>query len=106
MTVVTSGWGCPDRRRVVGRLVAGYARVVSGVVSGVAFEPAVVAVSVSSAPFWFWWLVPVVATAVVVAVVGLARRERRPRDGSEAVEEYARFRMAMAHVRGHDEERG
>ncbi|KQX69826.1 hypothetical protein ASD06_02065 [Angustibacter sp. Root456] len=55
-------------------------------------------VSVSSAPFWFWWLVPVVLTLLVVAGVALARRER-PRKGVEAVDDYARFRQAMAQVR-------
>jgi hypothetical protein len=66
------------------------------VVEGVAGS--VRALSVSSAPFWFWWLLPVVATAVVVGVVALARRER-PRDGLDAVEDYARFRTAMSQVR-------
>jgi hypothetical protein len=61
-------------------------------------EASVQALSVSSAPFWFWWLVPVVVTLVVVALVGLARRER-PRDGLDAVDEYARFRRAMSQVR-------
>ncbi|GAB3591236.1 hypothetical protein GCM10027446_08470 [Angustibacter peucedani] len=56
----------------------------------------------SSAPFWVWWLVPVVATLVVVGVVLLARRERRPRDGYDTVEDYTRFREAMAHVRSAD----
>lgn len=58
----------------------------------------VLALSVSSAPFWIWWLVPVVATVLVVAVVGLARRER-PRDSWDTVDDYARFRAAMAQVR-------
>lgn len=53
----------------------------------------------SSAPFWFWWLVPVVATVVVAGIVVLARRERHPRDGQDAVQDYARFREAMSHVR-------
>ncbi len=81
-------------------------------------EPSLVAVGLaaglagglSSAPFWFWWLVPVVATVVVAGVVVLARRERRPRDGQDAVEDYTRFREAMAHVRAqgraHGQERG
>ncbi|GAA4346707.1 hypothetical protein [Angustibacter luteus] len=62
-------------------------------------EPSVVALSVSSAPFWFWWLVPVAATVVVLVVVGVARRERRPKDGTDTIEDYTRFREAMAQVR-------
>jgi membrane protein implicated in regulation of membrane protease activity len=68
-------------------------------------ESLVVAVSVSSAPFWFWWLVPVVATVVVVVVVGLARRERRPRNGSDTIDDYTRFREAMAQVRRQGQDR-
>lgn len=64
----------------------------------------------SSAPFWFWWLVPVTATAVVAGILVLAWRERRPRDGQDAVEDYTRFREAMAHVRAqvqaHGQDRG
>ncbi len=37
-------------------------------------------------------------TLLVVGVVALARRER-PRDGLDAVDDYARFREAMSHVR-------
>lgn len=62
-------------------------------------EPSLLSAGVSSAPFWFWWLVPVVATAVVAGAVGLARRERPPRVGHDTVEDYTRFREAMAHVR-------
>jgi hypothetical protein len=65
-------------------------------------------VTLSSAPFWVWWLLPVVGTGLVAAVVRVARRERGPRDGFDSVDEYARFRSAMAHVRGpehdHDHE--
>jgi hypothetical protein len=60
---------------------------------------AVAGISLSSAPFWFWWLVPVAATLLVVFAVGLSRRDRRPRDGSDAVADYARFRAAMTEVR-------
>lgn len=72
--------------------------------------------SVSDAPFWAWWLVPVLVTALVVSVVALSRRERRPKHGYDAIDDYARFRTAMAHVRdqrpaargpsGDDEEHG
>ena len=55
--------------------------------------------SVSSAPFWVWWAVPVAVTALVVAGVALAMRRERPRDGLDAVDDYARFREAMAQVR-------
>ena len=55
--------------------------------------------SVSSAPFWVWWAVPVALTVLVVAVVGLLVRRGRPRDGLDAVDDYARFRQAMAQVR-------
>jgi hypothetical protein len=65
----------------------------------------VVALSVSSAPFWFWWLVPVVGTVLVLLVVRLSRRERRPRDGAEAIEDYTRFREAMAQVRRQGQDR-
>jgi hypothetical protein len=50
---------------------------------------------VANAPFWFWWLVPVVSTAVVVAGVWLSRRDRRPADTEQSVQEYARFRAAF-----------
>lgn len=50
---------------------------------------------VADAPFWFWWLVPVVTTAVVVAGVWLSRRDRRPADTDRSIEEYARFRAAF-----------
>jgi hypothetical protein len=53
------------------------------------------AASVANAPFWFWWLVPVVTTALVVAGVWLRRRDRRPADNGRSVEEYARFRAAL-----------
>lgn len=52
-------------------------------------------VSVANAPFWFWWLLPVVTTVVVVAGVWLSRRDRRPTDSDRSVEEYARFRAAF-----------
>ncbi len=68
-------------------------------------ESSLLAASVSSAPFWVWWLVPVVVTMLVVGAIGLSRRERRPRDGFEAVDDYTRFRQAMAHVRAADQER-
>jgi hypothetical protein len=68
-------------------------------------EPSVVALSVSSAPFWFWWLVPVAATVLVLVVVGVARRERRPKDGADTIEDYTRFREAMAQVRRQGQER-
>jgi membrane protein implicated in regulation of membrane protease activity len=68
-------------------------------------ESSVVALSVSSAPFWFWWLVPVAATVLVLLVVALARRERRPKDGSDTIEDYTRFREAMAQVRRQGQER-
>ena len=68
-------------------------------------EPSVVALSISSAPFWFWWLVPVAATVLVLVVVALARRERRPKDGSDTIEDYTRFREAMAQVRRQGQER-
>jgi membrane protein implicated in regulation of membrane protease activity len=58
-----------------------------------------VAVSVSVAPFWFWWLVPVVVTPVVVLLFGLARRDRHSRDGEETVADYTRFRTTMSQVR-------
>jgi len=67
-------------------------------------EPAVVALSVSNAPFWFWWLVPVAATVLVLLVVGFARRERRPRDGADAIDDYTRFREAMAQVRRQEQD--
>jgi hypothetical protein len=51
--------------------------------------------SVADAPFWFWWLVPVVSTVVVVAGVRWSRRDRRPTDSDRSVEEYARFRAAL-----------
>lgn len=51
--------------------------------------------SVANAPFWFWWLVPVVTTAVVVAGVRWGRRDRRPSDTTRSVEEYHRFREAF-----------
>jgi membrane protein implicated in regulation of membrane protease activity len=51
--------------------------------------------SVADAPFWFWWLAPVVSTAVVVAGVWWSRRDRRPADTDQSVEEYARFRAAF-----------
>ncbi|HET8614766.1 MAG TPA: hypothetical protein VFL94_04505 [Actinomycetales bacterium] len=53
------------------------------------------ALSVSEAPFWFWWLVPVLSTVVVVAGVRWSRRDRRPTDSDRSVEEYARFRAAL-----------
>jgi len=53
--------------------------------------------SVANAPFWFWWLVPVVTTAVVVAGVWLSRRDRRPAHAERSVDEYARFRAAFGH---------
>lgn len=59
---------------------------------------------VSQAPFWFWWLVPVVVTGTVTAGLALvrrARRDRRPRNGADTVEDYARFRAAMTAVRAH-----
>jgi membrane protein implicated in regulation of membrane protease activity len=59
----------------------------------------IVAVSVSGAPFWFWWLVPVVATPLVVLVVALARRDRHSRDSEETVADYDRFRTTMNQVR-------
>jgi hypothetical protein len=62
-------------------------------------DPVLLAAGLSSAPFWFWWLVPVVATVLVLAVLALVRHERRPRDGADAVDDYARFRQAMAQVR-------
>jgi cytochrome c-type biogenesis protein CcmH/NrfF len=65
---------------------------------GASVGASVRAMSVSSAPFWVWWLVPVVVTLIVVGAVALARRER-PRDRVDAVEEYARFRQAMSEVR-------
>lgn len=49
----------------------------------------------ANAPFWFWWLLPVVSTAVVVAGVWLSRRDRRPADTDQSVREYARFRAAF-----------
>lgn len=52
-------------------------------------------VSVANAPFWFWWLVPVATTVVVVAGLWLSRRDRRPADSDRSVEEYARFRAAF-----------
>jgi hypothetical protein len=58
--------------------------------------------SVADAPFWFWWLVPVVTTVVVVAAVRWSRRDRRPAHAERSVEEYARFRAAF----GHDDGRG
>jgi membrane protein implicated in regulation of membrane protease activity len=57
------------------------------------------AVSVSGAPFWFWWLVPVLVTPLVVLLVGLARRDRHSRDGEETVADYTRFRTTMSQVR-------
>ena len=51
--------------------------------------------SVADAPFWFWWLVPVVTTVVVVAAVRWSRRDRRPARSDSSVEEYARFRAAL-----------
>jgi hypothetical protein len=57
------------------------------------------AVSVSDAPFWAWWIAPVAVTVAVAVAGALARRDRRPRDGFEAVEDYARFREAMTVVR-------
>jgi membrane protein implicated in regulation of membrane protease activity len=62
-------------------------------------------VSLSSAPFWFWWLAPVAATVLVLAVVWLSRRERTPKDGTDAIDDYARFREAMAQVRRQGQER-
>ncbi|GAB3686960.1 hypothetical protein [Angustibacter aerolatus] len=57
------------------------------------------ATTLSRAPFWAWWLAPVLVTAVVALVVRLARRERRPRGGADAVDDYERFRTAMSVVR-------
>lgn len=58
------------------------------------------AVSVSDAPFWVWWLVPVVVTVLAVLVARLVARRGRPRDGFDTVDDYARFRAAMSDVRG------
>ena len=60
-----------------------------------AADPLLSAVSVANAPFWFWWIVPVVSTALVVAGVWLSRRDRRPARADRSVEEYARFRAAL-----------
>ncbi|WP_426562139.1 hypothetical protein ACPPVT_16560 [Angustibacter sp. McL0619] len=68
-------------------------------------EPSIAALSVSSAPFWFWWLVPVAATVLVLVVVGLVRRERRPRDGADTIDDYTRFREAMAQLRRQGQDR-
>jgi hypothetical protein len=65
----------PDRLLAAGQLVSG--------------------ASVANAPFWFWWLVPVVTTVIVVAGVRWSRRDRRPTDSDRSVEEYARFREAF-----------
>jgi hypothetical protein len=53
------------------------------------------AASVANAPFWFWWLVPVVTTAVLVAGIWWSRRDRRPVDSDRSVQEYERFRAAF-----------
>lgn len=50
-----------------------------------------------SAPFWVWWAAPVAVTVVAWLVVLLAQR---PREGAtrkgESVDDYARFRQALA----------
>lgn len=51
----------------------------------------------SHAPFWVWWLPPVLVTVVVAVIAALVRRERRrPVDTVRSVEDYARFRQALA----------
>jgi hypothetical protein len=47
----------------------------------------------------------VAATVLVLLVVALARRERQPKDGSDTIEDYTRFREAMAQVRRQGQER-
>jgi hypothetical protein len=56
----------------------------------------------SNAPFWFWWVVPVVIF-LVVAAVRTMRREYRPRGGFKSVADFDRFRSTMTQVR-HDRE--
>jgi membrane protein implicated in regulation of membrane protease activity len=58
------------------------------------------AVSVSDAPFWMWWLAPIGATALAAVVVAFTRRERRgPDRPDDSIEDYERFRRALAGVR-------
>ena len=58
------------------------------------------AVSLSDAPFWAWWLAPVGVTAVVAVGAAIARRERRgPDRPDDSIEDYERFRRALAEVR-------
>ncbi len=51
--------------------------------------------SLSSAPFWFWWLVPVVGTILVASVLRMSRREYRPRGSFKSVADFDRFRETM-----------
>ena len=55
------------------------------------------AVSLSDAPFWMWWLAPVAITAVVALGAAVASRERRgPDRPDDSIEDYQRFRRALA----------
>jgi hypothetical protein len=56
--------------------------------------------SVSDAPFWAWWLVPVGITTVVAVGVAVAHHEWRPRRHENALDDgYLQFRRAMARLR-------
>ena len=65
------------------------------------------AVSLSDAPFWMWWLAPVAITAVVAVGAAVAGRERRgPDRPDDSIEDYQRFRRALAAERDPQARRG
>ncbi len=43
-----------------------------------------------------WWALPIGATLLAVLWMMIARRQRPPADTHETVEDYARFRAALA----------
>ncbi|MGL5829747.1 MAG: hypothetical protein ACRC0L_09295 [Angustibacter sp.] len=55
--------------------------------------------TLSNAPFWMWWLIPVVATLLVVGVLRFVVREYRPRGSFRSVADFDRFRETMHHRR-------
>ncbi len=55
--------------------------------------------SLSNTPFWIWWLVPVVATLLVVGGLRFFLREYRPRGSFRSVADFDRFRETMHHRR-------
>ena len=58
-----------------------------------------------SAPFWVWWLAPVVITVVAWVVVRAAQRPQRRSDHGDTPDDFDRFRRALGDPRGGGEQR-